>query len=56
MDALQAQNKELDDIKLKLKEDDSDIYALNDSDKETDEKTGRYVGRDAFKHYYKNYK
>jgi hypothetical protein len=39
-----------------FEEEDSDLFAMSDSITETEEETGRYVGKEAFKHYYKNYK
>lgn len=47
----------LPNMKTYTKEPDSDIYAASDSNCESETPTGRgYVGREAFTHYYKNYK
>lgn len=43
----------LSTIRLKLKAEDSDMYGASDSNPDTDENTGRYVGKEAFTHYYK---
>lgn len=45
------------DLKTKVKNaEDSDLFAVSDTQRESEENTGRYVGPDAFKHYYRNYK
>lgn len=44
------------ELKKQVYEDDSDIFAVDESNRENEESTNRYVGEDAFDHYYKNYK
>ena len=34
----------------------SDMYLLSDTGRETETPSGKFVGKDAFNHYYKNYK
>lgn len=43
-------------LKQGTKDEDSDLYAVSDSNREAEEKTNRYVGKAAFNHYYNNYK
>ena len=42
--------------KMKNNDEDSDINAVSDSNREGDVKTKRYVGKEAYNHYYNNYK
>ena len=37
-------------------DEDSDIFAISETNREGEEPSEKYIGRDAFKHYYKKYK